>query len=68
MAETKSVKVDPEWAVIRCPACKRKLMTIRTNNQKPPIIKLLAHESQAKHNLETRCPSCRVFVGIITNC
>ena len=49
---------------IRCPACRRKLMKVRVDNKIEPLVELLTKENDSKYTAETRCPSCKVYVGI----
>lgn len=49
---------------IRCPACNRKLMKIRVDKKTTPLVELLVKEKDKKFETETRCPSCKVYVGI----
>ena len=51
---------------IRCPACHRKLMKIRVDKKVEPIVELLTKEKDRQYTAETRCPSCKVYVGIIS--
>lgn len=49
---------------IRCPACHRKLMTMREVDEQKPISEIKTEEKETKYLAETRCPSCKVYVGI----
>jgi ssDNA-binding Zn-finger/Zn-ribbon topoisomerase 1 len=49
---------------IRCPACHRKLMIMREVNKQKPICEIISENNETKYLAETRCPSCKVFVGI----
>ena len=47
---------------IRCPICRRKLMNIRRNTPTKHLIEPLSKDKE--YLAETRCPSCKSFVGI----
>lgn len=51
---------------IRCPACQRKLMKIRIDKNITPLVELLVGGKDKKFTTETRCPSCKAYVGIKT--
>jgi len=57
-------RVTDELYEVRCPACRRKLMSVRTVNNNEPIVGLLAQKKGTHYTAETRCPSCKVYVGI----
>lgn len=48
-----------------CPACKRKLMIVRRDTRTQPIIEIRDEERVNLYREETRCPSCRIFVGVM---
>ncbi len=49
---------------IRCPCCKRKLMTINLSKYKKPTVSIFTKDNAGIHNTETRCPVCKSFVAI----
>jgi len=61
---TKKEIITDVLVEIRCPACHRKLMKIRVDNKTTPLVELLVKEKGKKFTTETRCPSCKVYVGI----
>ena len=63
---TKKEMVIDVFVEIRCPACHRKLMKMRVDNKAEPLVELLIKEKDRQYSAETRCPSCKVYVGIIS--
>ena len=49
---------------IRCPACRRKLMALRYEEKHVPVSEIITDNNETKYLAETRCPSCKVYVGI----
>ncbi len=49
---------------VRCPCCKRKLMTLNLSQYKKPIVSMFTKEDRGIHNTETRCPICKSFVAV----
>lgn len=49
---------------IRCPCCKRKLMTINLSQYKKPTVSIFSKDSAGIHNTETRCYVCKSYVGV----
>jgi len=47
---------------IRCPICHRKLMIIRRKMSTKPVVEALSKNKD--YIAETRCPSCKAYVGI----
>jgi uncharacterized protein with PIN domain len=63
---SKKEMVIDVFVEIRCPACHRKLMEIRVDNKVALLVELLTKEKDRQYTAETRCPSCKVYVGIIS--
>lgn len=49
---------------IKCPCCKRRLMTVNLSQYEKPIVSIFAKSSAGIHNTETRCHVCKTFVAI----
>lgn len=48
-----------------CPACRRKLMIVRRDTSKQPVTEIHDEDHLGLYREETRCPSCRAFVGVM---
>lgn len=49
---------------IRCPVCRRKLMTVRRSQNTTPNAVIIDPDSAGIYGEETRCPGCHCYVGI----
>jgi hypothetical protein len=49
---------------IKCPCCKRKLMTINLSQYEKPTVSIFTKSNAGIHNTETRCHVCKTFVAV----
>lgn len=49
---------------IKCPCCRKRLMTINLSQYKKPIVSIFSKDDSGIHNTETRCSICKSFVVI----
>lgn len=47
---------------VKCPACHRKLCNLSLEGQTAPLAEI--QDAGSKYDLELRCASCKVFVGV----
>lgn len=49
---------------VRCPCCKRKLMTLNLLKHRKPTVSIFTKDAAGIHKTETRCYICKSYVGV----
>lgn len=50
---------------IKCPSCRRKIMNVRRRSVSAPKVVAMGPGDKTAYIEETRCPTCKTYIGIL---